>query len=111
MALRLGAAALLAAAPAVILFQASPLWMSVAALPVIWMATHSDRAGRRYLEVEARFLANFNERKLAQRFGQGEEEVHLWLTQQLYVIPLVCPPDWAQGERPSTTWTGAGGTT
>lgn len=47
--------------------------------------------------MEARFLANFNERKLAQRFGQGEEEVHLWLTQQLYVIPLVCPPDWAQG--------------
>lgn len=97
MALRLGAAALLAAAPAVILFQASPLWMSVAALPVIWMATHSDRLAGRYLEVEARFLANFNERKLAQRFGQGEEEVHLWLTQQLYVIPLVCPPDWAQG--------------
>lgn len=89
--------ALLAAAPAVILFQASPLWMSVAALPVIWMATHSDRLAGRYLEVEARFLANFNERKLAQRFGQGEEEVHLWLTQQLYVIPLVCPPDWAQG--------------
>ena len=97
MALRLGAAALLAAAPAVILFQASPLWMSVAALPVIWMATHSDRLAGRYLEGEARFLANFNERKLAQRFGQGEEEVHLWLTQQLYVIPLVCPPDWAQG--------------
>lgn len=71
MALRLGAAALLAAAPAVILFQASPLWMSVAALPVIWMATHSDRLAGRYLEVEARFLANFNERKLAQRFGQG----------------------------------------
>lgn len=94
MALRLGAAA-----PAVILFQASPLWMSVAALPVIWMATHSDRLAGRYLEVEARFLANFNERKLAQRFGQGEEEVHLWLTQQLYVIPLVCPPDWAQGGR------------
>ena len=45
MALRLGAAALLAAAPAVILFQASPLWMSVAALPVIWMATHSDWPG------------------------------------------------------------------
>ena len=97
MALRLGAAALLAAAPAVILFQASPLWMSVAALPVIWMATHSDRLAGRYLEVEARFLANFNERKLAQRFGQGEEEVHLWLTQQLYVIPLVCPPGLGPG--------------
>ena len=94
-----------------ILFQASPLWMSVAALPVIWMATHSDRLAGRYLEVEARFLANFNERKLAQRFGQGEEEVHLWLTQQLYVIPWSAPRTGPRGERPSTTWTGAGGTT
>ena len=95
MVLRLGTAALLAVAPAVLIFHHSPLWMvALAALPVVWLATHSNKLAGHYLEVEARFFANFNERKLAARFGQREdEEVHQWLTEQLYVATLVCPPD------------------
>lgn len=95
MVLRLGTAALLAVAPAVVIFHRSPLWMvALAALPVVWLATHSNKLAGHYLEVEARFFANFNERKLAARFGQREdEEVHQWLTEQLYVTILACPPD------------------
>lgn len=96
MVLRLGAAVLLAAAPAVLLFQVSPLWMILAALPVIWLATHSNKIAGHYLEVEARFLANFNERKLAERFREEEGKVHQWLTEQLYVATLACPMDYVQ---------------
>ncbi len=101
MILRMGAAVLLAVVPAVVIFQVNPWWMAGAALPVIWMATHSQTLAGRYLELEARFLANFNERKLAARFGQaqGDREVHQWLTQQLYVVTLVCPPDYVQAGR------------
>lgn len=98
MILRMGVAVILAAVPAVLIFQVNPLWMAAAALPVIWMATHSQTLAGHYMELEARFLANFNERKLADRFGQaeGDQEVHQWLTQQLYVVTLVCPPDYVQ---------------
>lgn len=100
MVLRLGAAVLLAVAPAVLIFQVSPLWISLVALPVVWLATHSKKLASHYLEVEARFLANFNERKLAARFGQGEgEEVHQWLTEQLHVITLAVPAHYAQDGR------------
>lgn len=101
MVLRMGAAVVLAVVPAVVIFQVNPWWMAAAALPVIWMATHSQTLAGRYLELEARFLANFNERKLADRFGQaqGDQEAHQWLTQQLYVVTLVCPPDYVQAGR------------
>lgn len=90
---RMAVAVLLVVMPAFLIFQVNPLFLALAALPMIWLATRSNKLAGHYLEVEARFLANFNERKLAQRFGgesQGEE-VHHWLTEQLTVTTLVCP--------------------
>ncbi len=46
MVLRMGAAVVLAVVPAVVIFQVNPWWMAAAALPVIWMATHSQTPGR-----------------------------------------------------------------
>lgn len=95
MVLRMTTAVLLAVTPAVLIFRVNPLWMASMVLPIMWIVTRSNKLAGRYLEVEARFLANFNERKLAARFGQGEgqgeTEVHHWLTEQLYVITLLCP--------------------
>lgn len=97
MVLRMAVAALLAALPAMRIFQVNPLWIMAVALPVIWMATHSKKLAGSYLEVEARFLANFNERKLSAQFGQeaGQQDAHQWLTEQLDVVVLQCPDNYA----------------
>lgn len=97
MVLRMAVAALLAALPAMVIFQVNPLWIMAVALPVIWMATHSKKLAGSYLEVEARFLANFNERKLSAQFGQevGQQDAHQWLTEQLDVVVLQCPDNYA----------------
>ena len=96
---RLAAAVLLAVIPAFLLFHVNPLWLAVAAVPVILLITRSKTLAGRYLEVEARFLANFNQRKLAVRFG-GEnatgQEVHHWLTEQLHVVTLLCPDPYGE---------------
>ena len=92
---RLGVAVLLAVLPAFLIFQLNPLILAVAAGPAIFLASRSNRLAGEYLEVEARFLANLNERKLAERFGGEGQDVHHWLTEQLTVAVLVCPPDWA----------------
>ena len=90
---RVGVAVLLGILPAFLIFQVNPLFLALGALPVIWLATRSNTLAGRYLEVEARFLANFNERRLAERFGRAEkgEQVHHWLTEQLTVATVVCP--------------------
>ncbi|WP_320611982.1 cation:proton antiporter [Evtepia sp.] len=91
---RVGVAVLLLVAPAFLIFQVNPLWLALGAMPVIWVATRSRLLAGRYLEVEARFLANYNERRLVEQFcqeeGNKEAEMHHWLKEQLYVITLVC---------------------
>lgn len=92
MIFRIGLVVFLAVLPAFLIFQVNPLWLASGAIPLIWIITQSDRLAGHYLEVEARFLANLNERKLAEHFRQpGEAEAHHWLTEQLYVITLACP--------------------
>ena len=78
LAAAMAVAVLLAVLPAFLIFQLNPLILAVGALPVIFLVSRSNRLASQYLEVEARFLANYNERKLAERFGggEGEEVVH-----------------------------------
>lgn len=92
MIFRIGLVVFLAVLPAFLIFQMNPLWLASGAIPLIWLITQSDKLASQYLEVEARFLANLNERRLAEHFSQpGEAEAHHWLTEQLYVITLACP--------------------
>ncbi|MDO4517555.1 MAG: cation:proton antiporter [Bacillota bacterium] len=92
MIFRIGLAVFLAVLPAVLIFQVNPLWLASGVIPLIWIITQSEKLAGHYLEVEARFLANLNERKLAEHFSRpGETEAHHWLTEQLYVITLACP--------------------
>ena len=96
---RLAVAVLLAVLPAFLIFRLNPLILAVGAVPVIFLVSRSNRLASQYLEVEARFLANFNERKLAERFGGEGQEVHHWLTEQLTVAVVDCPPDWGEDGR------------
>jgi len=83
----------LAMLPVFLIFHVSSLWMVLLVIPVAFLAFNSNRLAGQYLEFEARFLANLNERRLAEHFGQeGEGEVHHWLTEQLWVLPLDIPP-------------------
>ena len=88
---RFAAAVLLAVLPAFLIFRVDPLFLALGVLPVVWLACRSGKLAGRYMEVEARFLANFNERRLAERFGEDGEEVHHWLTERLEVTVLECP--------------------
>ena len=80
----------LAVLPAFLLFQVNPLWMALGVIPLLWLITQSNRLATQHLQVEARFLANLNERRLADLFEQTDE-AHHWLTAQLYVVTLTCP--------------------
>lgn len=98
---RIGLVLFLATLPIILIFHVSSLWMVLLVIPVAFLAMNSSRLAGRYLEVEARFLANLNERRLAEKFGQaGEEEVHHWLTEQLCVITLEIPPLYVGGGVP-----------
>ena len=92
---RAAAAVLLAVLPAFLIFQLNPWVLALGAVPIVILITRSKTLTGRYLEVEARFLANFNERKLAERFGGEGEDAHHWLTERLTVAVLVCPKDWS----------------
>ena len=89
---RIGLVLFLATLPLFLIFHVSSLWMVLLVIPVVFLAKNSKGLAGQYLEVEARFLANLNERRLAEHFGQaGDGEVHHWLTEQLCVIPLDIP--------------------
>ncbi|MBR2490780.1 MAG: cation:proton antiporter [Ruminiclostridium sp.] len=94
---RIAVVVFLAVLPAVLISHASALWLALGFVPVVLLAVNSGKLAGRYLEFEARFLANLNERRLAERFGQEGEEAHHWLTEQLCVLPLDIPPLYAGG--------------
>ena len=94
---RIAVVVFLAVLPAVLISGASALWLALGFIPVVLLAVNSSRLASRNLEFEARFLANLNERRLAERFGQEGEEAHHWLTEQLYVITLEIPPLYKHG--------------
>ncbi len=71
--------------------------LAVVALLLVFVASRSDWLISHYLQIEARFLSNFNERILNEKVlgateggGQGAA-THIWLHEQLYVIELLCP--------------------
>lgn len=89
---RTAATILLAAKPIHQMF-ALPDWMLLlVAVPVILLISRSDWLIGRYLEIEARFLSNFNEKKLQDlrktKTGTGAE--HAWLDEHLNIDIYVC---------------------
>ncbi len=69
-----------------------PLWvLGLLGLLIIGLASRSDRLVTHYLQIEARFLSNFNERQLNQLAPeQMAEAEHKWLNEKLHVAEFIC---------------------
>ncbi len=93
--IRYAAAVVLAVMPAFLVFRVNPLFLALAAVPIIFLATRSSRLAARYLQFEAQLLANLNERKLTEWMKQEQLEgrTYQWLTERMMAVVLVCEED------------------
>lgn len=82
-ALRTAATILLVMLPLYLVFHLPMLLLFLVALPVTFILSKSNWLIGRYLQIEAHFLSNFNERRLQEK--QGNTPSHSWLDEQLYV--------------------------
>ncbi len=87
--LRTAVTVFLVARPVSIMLRAPDWVVLLIAIPVILGLSRSNWLIGRYLEIEARFLNNFNEKKL-QELQQDKEKPHDWLDEQLRVASYVC---------------------
>lgn len=77
-----------------------PGWLLVVvAVPVVLGLSRSDWLIGRYLEMEARFLTNFNEKKLQELRKTENGKTHNWLDEQLKVVSYVCAADSAVADK------------
>ncbi len=68
-----------------------PRWiLLLTAVPLVLMISRSDWMIGRYLEMEARFLSNFNEKKLQDLREKQQDKGHAWLDEQLHVAEYAC---------------------
>jgi len=65
------------------------LWLLPLILAAVLLIYRTGWISSAYLKVEARFLANLNERRLSRFEDSGEG--HLWLDEQLFVDNFACP--------------------
>lgn len=91
--LRIGLMALLFFRPLNTMLGISALWMIPVLAVLVLLISRSGRLASVYLRVEARFLANLNERQLS-RFSDSSEG-QLWLDETLHVDRFRCPEDCA----------------
>ena len=85
--------------PMVLMFPI-PSWLLVlVAVPVIFLLSRSDWLIGRYLEMEARFLTNFNEKKLQELRNTEIGKSHHWLDEQLQVASFLCTADCAAADK------------
>lgn len=89
---RIAIAIVLISMPLVLLME-FPLWLVLLiTIPVTFGLSKSDWLIGKNLELEAQFLANFNQKKLQDMRG-GRKEDHSWLDEQLYVESYYCTMD------------------
>ena len=68
-----------------------PQWlMLLVVMPAVYWISKSDWLVGRYLEMEARFLSNFNEKKLQEMRRDEAGKPHGWLDEQLMVASYIC---------------------
>ncbi len=90
MGVRTAATILLAAKPVHQMFDLPDWVLLLVAVPVILLISRSDWLVGRYLEMEARFLSNFNEKKLQDLRKTEAGTDHAWLDERLKVDVYVC---------------------
>lgn len=71
-----------------------PLWLvTIVAVPLVFLLSRSKVIIGRQLEMEARFLLNFNEKKLQEFQEATGGKKHAWLDEQLLVAAYYCPKE------------------
>ena len=91
--LRTGVTVFLAVRPLYQLFHVPGWILLLVAVPLVIFISRSDWMVGRYLEMEARFLSNFNEKKLQDLREKGTDKGHAWLDEQLQVAEYICTAD------------------
>ena len=91
--LRLLIVVMLAFLPLQTIVHVQGLWLLPVIALAIFLCARSGWLASRYFKMEARFLANFNERQLERFTDSGE--VTEWLDEQLFVDSFSCPADCA----------------
>ncbi|QDR79186.1 cation:proton antiporter [Sporomusa termitida] len=86
--LRLGTLVFLIMLPFTIMLDFSELYILIVAIGLVFLIARSDWLIAPYLKIEARFLANFNERKLEER--KGKNIGHSWLDERIHVSKFRC---------------------
>ena len=76
--------------PVSVLLKLPTVLLTLIALPLIIRLSHSDWLIGKYLEMEARFLTNFNEKKLQEMQQEQDSVAHSWLDEQLQVASYYC---------------------
>jgi CPA2 family monovalent cation:H+ antiporter-2 len=87
--LRTGVTLFLAVRPIYQLFH-MPRWALLLIVPLVFLISRSDWMVGRYLEIEARFLSNFNEKKLQELKEVEKDKGHAWLDEQVQVSEYIC---------------------
>lgn len=88
--LRFAVMIFLVALPIRILFHFAAFYILLAAAAMIFFIARSEWLITPYLQIEARFLTNFNERKLNERKDAGLD--HNWLDKRVYVSSVTLDP-------------------
>lgn len=86
--LRLGTLVFLVMLPFTIMLNFPTLYILIMAVGLVLLVARLDWLIAPYLKIEARFLANFNERKLEER--KGKNIGHSWLDERIQVSKFRC---------------------
>ncbi|SCM78561.1 putative Na+/H+ anitporter [uncultured Sporomusa sp.] len=86
--LRKGTLLFLVMLPISIMLELSTPYIVAIAVGLVFLIARSDWLINPYLKIEARFLANFNERKLEAR--KGKDIGHSWLDERIFVSKFRC---------------------
>lgn len=81
----------IAAIPLWVLFDAHPIYIALAACMVMVISSQSGFMATAYLQMETRFLRNFNERIIRQEERAGRHQV--WLDETLHIMSFIAPED------------------
>ena len=84
--------------PIRIVFTVPALYILAAALVLLLIIGRSDWLIAPYLKIEARFLINFNERKLKERKEAGPD--HSWMDERIHVAAIDCAREAAVLNKP-----------
>ncbi|MDD7601584.1 MAG: cation:proton antiporter [Firmicutes bacterium] len=90
--------------PLRVFFNVHPVLLAVAVMLVLLFFSRSRFMATAYLQLETRFLRNFNERIIRQEEQAGRYQT--WLDQQLFILSFIAPEDAGYLETPleSLSW-------